>query len=108
MDGRTAQMANQDETIAATAAAAMSSACAGVIACMLAHTLRYDAKCGMANQNVATTRTAAITARAILRPGRLPLTGPAWVPESSEKQETPSPAASCHCGGPFGRPIWTG
>src|ERR1700687_726483 len=39
---------------------------------MLAHTLRYDAKCGMANQNVATTRTAAMTARAILCPRRLP------------------------------------
>jgi hypothetical protein len=76
MDGSTAQMMNQDETMLTAAATPMSSACGSVIACMLAHTLRYDAKCGIANQNVATTSTAATAVRRILRPsrGRVPVT----------------------------------
>src|ERR1039457_5251496 len=69
---------------------------------MLARTLWYDAKCGMANQNVATTRTAAITARVILRPrrGRLPVTAcvPAspFVPASPLVPPSPCvPASPC-------------
>src|ERR1035438_4284967 len=69
-DGSTEQIMIQAEAMLAAAAAAMSRACGHVIACMLAHTLRYDAKRGRANKKITATWAAGRAVRKIFRPFR--------------------------------------
>jgi hypothetical protein len=60
----------QVEIMLVAAAAATSRTCGQVIAPMLAHTLRYDAKCGTAKPKIAATRTTGPAVRKISRPNR--------------------------------------
>src|SRR5690348_9710576 len=68
--GSTAQIAIQPAAMLPAVAAATRRACAHVIASMVAHTLPYDARRGIANPNVAATNAADITARRIFGPRR--------------------------------------
>ena len=68
--GSTAQIASQPASMLPAAAAARISAWPRVIVSMVAHTLRYGARCGRANPNVAATTRIGATVRRILRPRR--------------------------------------
>src|SRR5580692_2704179 len=67
IDGSTEQIMIQVVIMLPAAATATSSTWVHVIACMLAHTLREDAKCGTAKANMAATRAIEPAVRKIFR-----------------------------------------